>query len=85
MYVENFYRSSVMSKQWEYNIQSLPTVGQPGQQELAVLNQLGKDGWELIHIVGQSYIFKREKIDVRGVPEVKEYKRESHQKGHPVG
>jgi hypothetical protein len=58
-----FDRSFVMSKQWEYDIQSLPTAGQPGQQQLAVMNQLGKDGWELAHIVGQSYIFKREKVD----------------------
>lgn len=74
-----------MSKKWEYDIQSLPTTGQPGQQQLAVLNQLGKDGWELIHIVGQSYFFKREKVEARGVPEVNTYKREVHQKGHPVG
>jgi hypothetical protein len=35
-----------MHTKWEYDIQTLPVEN----QVRVVLNQLGKDGWELIHV-----------------------------------
>jgi hypothetical protein len=53
---------SRMTTKWEYDIQPLPTAGQPTTHTLkATLNRLGDDGWELFHIDQPNYYFKRKK------------------------
>ena len=46
-----------MNKKWEYEIQDVPKGGQATD----VLNKLSEQGWELIHVIGDRYYFKREK------------------------
>jgi hypothetical protein len=70
-----------MHTKWEYNIQSLPVA----EHVPAVLNQLGSDGWELIQIEGQSYFFKRERVEDPRAKPGKQYRREVHQTGHSIG
>jgi hypothetical protein len=73
--------NEAMHTKWEYEIQSFPVES----QVRAALNQLGKDGWELIHIDGTNYFFKRERLDdPRATPGTK-YTRDVHQTGHSVG
>ena len=70
-----------MHTKWEYDIQSLPIES----QVRAVLNQLGKDGWELIHIDGTTYVFKRERLEDPRATSGTKYTREVPQTGHSVG
>jgi hypothetical protein len=46
-----------MNKQWEYTIQSIP---KPDDLVFA-LDKQGEAGWELIHVSGTTFYFKREK------------------------
>lgn len=45
-----------MKKKWEYNVISLARVG---QTVTGYLNELGRDGWELVAIYKGVYFFKR--------------------------
>ena len=52
-------------KKWEYNIIG---IKQYSTDKFNKLDELGKDGWELVSVIStsetsQSYYFKREKIE----------------------
>jgi hypothetical protein len=70
-----------MSKSWEYRVENIPQAQYVNQ----ALNNIGGEGWELVAIVGQAYYFKKEKVEARKAPEVKQFTRDGHSTGHPIG
>ncbi len=61
----------VASPRWEYRVLSKQQLLKLGKQDLAAgLNQLGKQGWELVGIDG-GYIFKRHGPTAASVEELK--------------
>jgi hypothetical protein len=48
-------------EKWEYDVQPAPFWGAGGEKLIAILNERGQDGWELVSILEHSsgYVFKR--------------------------